>query len=77
MALAGTDEKGRILFFFHPGFLDVYDLVAKILDLDLGLTGLLYLDGGHHGGLCLEPELGDSWNSDIVLPNLLGIKAAP
>jgi len=74
VALVGVDDKSRVLFFFHPASIDVHDLVARILDLQLGITGLLYLDGGFHGTLYLSPELGGGWNNWISLPNLLAIR---
>jgi hypothetical protein len=77
VALVGVDEKSRVLFFFHPASVDVHDLVARILDLRLGLKGLLYLDGGFHGTFYLSPELGGGWNNWISLPNLLAIRPAP
>lgn len=73
VALVGVDKASRVLFFFHPGLVDVHEMVAQILDLGLDLDGLLYLDGGHHGALYLGPGLGRSQNIWITLPNVLGI----
>jgi hypothetical protein len=76
VSLVGVDDAGRILFFHHPARTDVHDLVAEILALELGLRGLLYLDGGHHGALVVPRELGRSDNEWIALPNLLCLKPA-
>ncbi len=75
VALVGVDDQNRALFFYHPATIDVHDLVESILNLNLGLQGLLYLDGGHHGVLHLSPELGASYNDGMPLPNILGVKA--
>ena len=74
VALVGVDSKNRALFFYHPATIDVHDLVQSILDLNLGLKGLLYLDGGHHGVLHLAPEVGASYNAGMPLPNIIGVK---
>jgi hypothetical protein len=74
VGLVGVDGAGRILFFHHPGLADVHDLAEQILALGLDVRALLYLDGGHHGALYLDPALGRGGNESIVLPNLLGLK---
>lgn len=76
VGLVGVDGKNRVLFFYHPGLIDVHELVAKILGLGLDLTGLLYLDGGFHGSFYLAPELGRASNASLTLPNLLGLRYA-
>jgi hypothetical protein len=80
VGLVGVDAQNRILFFFHPELVDVHELVARILELKLNLRGLLYLDGGNHATLSLSreirSELGNSWNTWLALPNLLGIKTS-
>jgi uncharacterized protein YigE (DUF2233 family) len=75
VALVGVDKSGRVLFFFHPGLIDVHEMVAQIMDLGLDLDGLLYLDGGHHGAFYLGAGLGKSHNTWITLPNVLGLSA--
>lgn len=74
VGLVGADQSGRILFFFHSAFVDVYDLVSQILTLNLELQGLLYLDGGNHGTFYFGSELNRSWATWLELPNLLAIK---
>lgn len=76
VGLVGVDTNHRVLFFHHPGLVDVHDLVKAILSLKLRLTGLLYLDGGSHGALYLSPELGPSSNTWISLPNLLALESS-
>lgn len=75
VALVGVDGKNRLLLFYHPNLIDVHEMVAQILELNLGLKGLLYLDGGNHGAFHLPREFGRGWNTWISIPNILGIKA--
>lgn len=74
VAMVGVDGRSRAVFFYHPGLVDVHDFVTRILELGLDLRGILYLDGGNHGALYLDRELGRSENTWITLPNLLGVK---
>lgn len=71
--LVGADKEGRILFFFHPGNIDMYAFVEKIIANWPDLQGLLYLDGGTHGMFHLTEDPSHTWNSFRYLPNLLGI----
>lgn len=75
VGLVGVDKDARVLFFHHPSLTDVHELVAGILALGLELRGLLYLDGGSHGSLFLDPALGRGVNPWITLPNVLGLRA--
>lgn len=76
VGLVGVDSRSRVLFFFQPNLMDVHDMVASILALRLELKGLLYLDGGTHGAIHIDPRLGRGVNTWISLPNLLGLKAS-
>lgn len=76
IALVGVDDQSRVLFFFHPEYSDVHELVEKILGLGLEIRGLLYLDGGNHGTLALARALGESTNTWIRVPNALAVKPA-
>lgn len=75
VGLVGVDKDSRVLFFHKPALTDVHELVAGILALGLELRGLLYLDGGSHGALYLEPSLGRGVNTWITLPNVLGLRS--
>lgn len=77
VGLVGVDGENRVLFFYHPAFVDVHDLVERIIGLGLNLRGLLYLDGGNHASLYLDSAIGRSWNTGLSLPNLLGLRAQP
>lgn len=73
VALVGVDNQNRVLFFFHPAEIDMHDYVAEIVSLNLGLTGLLYLDGGTHGVFYQAPDVGRALNARQYLPNILGL----
>jgi hypothetical protein len=70
----GTDKEGRLLIFHSRHYLRMERLIELVLESDLGVGEMVYVEGGSKGGIFLEAD-GRSYSSGYLgpLPNVLGI----
>lgn len=78
ISAVGMDDQGMVLFVFSETPLTPRGLVRALLSLELGITGLMYTEGGPPSGLFVdaggETRLWTGGLQDASLPNVLGVR---